>query len=49
MNCANSVHLPFGVKEALTKSCLDQTFKNRLLVRPTETLRIEGYRLPPGI
>jgi hypothetical protein len=45
----DSVHLPFGVKEALTKSCLDQTFKNRLLVRPTETLRIEGYSLPPGI
>jgi hypothetical protein len=45
----NSVVIPVGVKEAVRKSCLDQRFKDRLLGRPTQTLRSEGFDLPPGI
>jgi nitrile hydratase alpha subunit len=45
----DSVVLPHSVKEAVRKSCLDQTFKSRLLGQPTETLRTEGCDLPPGV
>jgi hypothetical protein len=45
----DSVILPVSIQEAVTKSCLDQRFKDRLLGQPTETLRIEGFDLPPGV
>jgi hypothetical protein len=45
----SSVVISVGVKEAVRKSCLDQRFKDRLLGRPTQTLRSEGFDLPPGI
>ena len=45
----DSVVLPVSVQEAVTKCCLDQSFKNRLLGRPTETLRAEGFDMAPGI
>jgi hypothetical protein len=45
----DSVVIPVGVKEAVRKSCLDQGFRQRLVGQPAETLRIEGYNLPPGI
>ena len=45
----DSVVLPESVQGAVTKCCLDQSFKNRLLGRPTETLRAEGFDMAPGI
>ena len=45
----NSLALPSSVQEAVRKSCLDQSFKNRLLGQPTETLRTEGFDMPPGV
>jgi hypothetical protein len=45
----DSVAFPISVKEAIRKSCLDQGLKNRLLSQPTETLRSEGFDLPPGV
>lgn len=44
-----SVVLPVGVKEAVTKSCVNLRFKDRLMGQPTETLRTGGYDLPPGV
>jgi hypothetical protein len=45
----DSVVLPASVQKAVRKSCLDRRFKDRLLDHPTDTLRREGYDLPPGI
>ena len=45
----NSVVLPPSVKEALRKSCQDASFRSRLAGQPSETLRAEGYDIPPGV
>ena len=45
----NSVALPPSVKEAVRKSCRDTAFRSRLVGQPTDTLRAEGYDLPPGV
>ena len=45
----DSVVLPSSVKEAVRKSCLDRNFKDRLLEQPTDTLRTEGFDIPPGV
>ena len=45
----NSLDFPVSVKAALLKSCADQKFKERLLSKPTETLRGEGHALAADV
>ena len=45
----SSVVVPVGVANAVRKSCLDRQFKDRLQEQPAETLRAEGYHVPPGM
>ena len=45
----SSVVIPGGVREAVKKSCLDPSFKTRLLEKPAETLRTGGVEIQPGM